>query len=190
MVISSLAAARFGEGEWMSILEKYGCLWGRGEMSILSSNPPGEEEGRGGVVTKSVKGQHCTSPTSDISLTPTIKSTKEVRCEEGPPRCGQLRAAINVSTVCKRIFTDPGIPHIDVEVLGEIGRQTSCGRRSTNGLHGKVIWLARSLHAEVTEVESTRSKVSHAGDVSVWVRDIIVSSPRLHKIGRLHGSQR
>lgn len=173
----------------MSMLEKYGCLWGRGEMSILSFNPPGEDEGRGGVVTKSVKGQHSALLASNVSLTPITQSTKEIRCEEGPPWCGQLRAGMDVSMVCKRGFQIPGIPHIDVEVLGEISHQASCWRGSPDGLHGEVIGLARFLHAEVTEVEGTRSKVPHARDVCMGMRDIIVSSPRLHEIGRLHGSQ-
>jgi len=42
-----------GVGDWTSICAKYGCLWGRGEMSIRSFNGPGEEDGRGGVVTHS-----------------------------------------------------------------------------------------------------------------------------------------
>lgn len=44
-----------GVGEAISICaEKYGCLCGRGDISILSFNGPGEEEGRGGVVAQSV----------------------------------------------------------------------------------------------------------------------------------------
>ncbi len=45
-----------GVGDCTSICAKYGCLWGRGEMSIRSFNGPGEEDGRGGVVTHSA---HC-----------------------------------------------------------------------------------------------------------------------------------
>lgn len=51
-IISSLTCP--GVGDWTSIcVAKYGCLCGRGEMSILSSNGPGEDDGMGGVVTQS-----------------------------------------------------------------------------------------------------------------------------------------
>lgn len=43
-----------GVGDWTSIcVAKYGCLCGRGEISILSSNGPGDDDGMGGVVTQS-----------------------------------------------------------------------------------------------------------------------------------------
>jgi hypothetical protein len=42
-----------GVGDWTSICAKYGCLCGSGEISIRSFIGPGEEDGRGGVVTHS-----------------------------------------------------------------------------------------------------------------------------------------
>ena len=58
MVVSSIGVPA-GVGDAISICEeKYGCLWGRGEISILSFNGPGEEEGNGGVVTESISCQY------------------------------------------------------------------------------------------------------------------------------------
>lgn len=44
----------FGLGEGTSTCTKCGCLCGRGEMSIRSFSGPGDDDGRGGVVTLSV----------------------------------------------------------------------------------------------------------------------------------------
>lgn len=58
IVVSSIGVPP-GVGEAISICaEKYGCLWGRGEISILSFNGPGDEEGNGGVVAESILCQH------------------------------------------------------------------------------------------------------------------------------------
>lgn len=55
--VSKMLGVWPGVGDCNSIAAKYGCLCGKGEMSILSSSGPGEEDGIGGVVTQSVYGQ-------------------------------------------------------------------------------------------------------------------------------------
>ena len=52
----SSSGVGWGVGDWTWICATwYGCLWGRGETSIRSCIGPGEEDGRGGVVTDSAK---------------------------------------------------------------------------------------------------------------------------------------
>jgi hypothetical protein len=46
--------ADFGVGDETSICAQRGCLWGRGEISMRSFMGPGEDDGRGGVVTLSI----------------------------------------------------------------------------------------------------------------------------------------
>lgn len=55
IVASSTIGVWFGVGDcWTSICEKNVCLCGSGDMSIMSCIGPGEDDGNGGVVTKSV----------------------------------------------------------------------------------------------------------------------------------------
>ena len=51
--IGSSGVKVFGLGDATSTCTKCGCLCGRGEMSIRSFIGPGEDDGRGGVVTHS-----------------------------------------------------------------------------------------------------------------------------------------
>jgi len=80
------------------------------------------------------------------------------------------------------------IPHIDVKVLWKICRQACCWGRSTNMLHGEVVWLPWSLHTEISKVE--RSRTECTWHMRVWVRGIhIGAAPGGHKGWWLHGGQ-
>lgn len=52
-MIDPSSVADFGLGDETSICAQCGCLCGRGEISIRSFIGPGEDDGRGGVVTLS-----------------------------------------------------------------------------------------------------------------------------------------
>lgn len=55
-IVTSSSGVDFGVGDWTSICAKYGCLCGRGDMSIRSCKGPGEDDSKGGVVAHST---HC-----------------------------------------------------------------------------------------------------------------------------------
>jgi len=82
------------------------------------------------------------------------------------------------------------VPHIDMEVLREICSKAGCRRRATNGLHRKVIWLGRFLHAQVPEVEGSGTIIASCREMCVWMRgEHVVSAPSGHKRRSLHSCQ-
>lgn len=109
-------------------------------------------------------------------LTPSINCAKQIRGEERSARGRQLRAG-NVSE-CPDAAIGACIPHIDMKVLGEICREASCRRRSTNGLHLEVVWFLRPLHAEISKVECTRTKAVPSRKMCMRMRGIhVVTAP-------------
>ena len=50
-ISTSRSGVEIGVGEWIWICAWNGCLWGSGEISIRSCIGPGDDDGRGGVVT-------------------------------------------------------------------------------------------------------------------------------------------
>ena len=84
---------------------------------------------------------------------------------------------------------EPRVPHIDVEILGEICRQTSCGRRTTDRFQHEVVRFVMLLHAQVSEVECTGPK-ARSCQMSMGIGSIhVVTTPPMHEGRRLHGSQ-
>jgi hypothetical protein len=130
----------------------------------------GDEAGRGGVViTSSI---HCVSTVTfqiwivclQGLLTIRIRLAQDVGREQRPPGCGQLRAVHRVSKdPYIRLFwpaqhrtapaNNENEPLVNVEVLRQVGCQTSCGRRAVEGVHIEVIG-ARFLHRQILEVEA------------------------------------
>jgi hypothetical protein len=69
IITSSLVSSCDGVGDRTSIWAVNAGLWGKGEMSILSSRGPGEEDGSGGVVTVSSRSaRHRVFESARLSL--------------------------------------------------------------------------------------------------------------------------
>jgi hypothetical protein len=82
-MIDPSSVADLGLGVEISICAQRGCLCGRGEISMRSFIGPGEEDGRGGVVTLSINYINTFSVSFySAMLTTPINCPEKIRREE------------------------------------------------------------------------------------------------------------
>ena len=102
-------------------------MWGSGDISIDSFPGPGEEDGRGGVVTHSVLYQQWPCQSSMITIPRPLGVPK--RFEENKDRRGVGNWGLALVSISVYNCSIAGnVPLVDVEVLGQVGSKARCWR--------------------------------------------------------------
>ena len=103
-----------------------GALWGSGDISIESIPGPGEEEGSGGVLARSVTCQ--LKPCKSMHNLPRPLRVPN-KFEENSDLRGVGSCGLRSLVVLNSDDADAVVPLVDVEVLGQVGSKTRCWRR-------------------------------------------------------------